>query len=86
MNELVIVVVEDESDVRAAIVRDLAPLAEGIRIDEADTVDDTEAAIAVAVSTPTPGMVANRWLISLNRCHARNLRSSARISCVRLAS
>ena len=51
MNELVIVVVEDESDVRAAIVRDLAPLAEGIRIDEADTVEDARRAMSEAAES-----------------------------------
>lgn len=45
MGELVIVLVEDEPEVRAAIVRDLAPLSEGVRIDEADTVDDARGAI-----------------------------------------
>ncbi len=45
MSELVIVVVEDEPEVRAAIVRDLAPLADGVRIDEADTVDDARRAM-----------------------------------------
>jgi two-component system chemotaxis response regulator CheY len=48
MSELVIVVVEDEPEVRAAIVRDLSPLADGVRIDEADTVDDARTAIAEA--------------------------------------
>jgi two-component system phosphate regulon response regulator PhoB len=51
MNELVIVVVEDESDVRAAIVRDLAPLTDGIRIDEADTVDDARQAMSEAAES-----------------------------------
>lgn len=48
MSELVVVVVEDESDVRAAIVRDLEQIADGVRIDEADTVDDARAAMAEA--------------------------------------
>ena len=45
MSELVIVLVEDEPEVRAAIVRDLASLAESVRIDEADTVDDARSAM-----------------------------------------
>ena len=45
MGELVVIVVEDEPDVRAAIVRDLAPLADGVRVDEADTVDDARDAL-----------------------------------------
>ncbi|MDJ0767372.1 MAG: response regulator [Ilumatobacter sp.] len=45
MTELVILVVEDEPEVRAAIVRDLAPLSGTIRVDEADTVDDALAAL-----------------------------------------
>ena len=51
MSELVIVVVEDEPEVRAAIVRDLEPLATGIRIDEADTADDARGAIDEAVES-----------------------------------
>lgn len=50
MSELVILVVEDEPEVRAAVVRDLATFTRRIRIDEADDVDDAEAAIAEAVS------------------------------------
>jgi CheY-like chemotaxis protein len=48
MSELVILVVEDEPEVRAAIVRDLAPLTSRIRIDEAESVDDALAALAEA--------------------------------------
>lgn len=48
MSELVIVLVEDEPEVRAAIVRDLAPLADGVRIDQADTVDDAREAMVDA--------------------------------------
>ena len=48
MSELVIVVVEDEPEVRAAIVRDLESLASDLRIDEADTADDARTAIAEA--------------------------------------
>lgn len=50
MGDLVIVLVEDEADVRAAIVRDLAPLAPSVRIDEADTADDARAAIEEAAA------------------------------------
>jgi CheY-like chemotaxis protein len=46
MSELVILVVEDEPEVRAQIVRDLSVFRRGIRVDEAETVDDAEAAIA----------------------------------------
>lgn len=49
MSELVIVVVEDEPEVRAAIVRDLETLASDIRIDEADTADDARVAIDEAI-------------------------------------
>ena len=45
MSELVVVVVEDEPDVRDAIVRDLEPIEPGVRIDEADTVDDARVAL-----------------------------------------
>lgn len=48
MSELVVVVVEDEPDVRAAIVRDLEPISGGVRVDEADTVDDARIAMAEA--------------------------------------
>ena len=48
MSELVILVVEDEPDVRVAIVRDLEPLTPGVRIDEADTVDDARVALGEA--------------------------------------
>ena len=48
MSELVIIVVEDEPEVRAAIVRDLAPLALGVRIDQADDVDDARSAMSEA--------------------------------------
>jgi two-component system chemotaxis response regulator CheY len=48
MGELVVLVIEDEPEVRAAVVRDLAPLAEALRIDEAEDVDDAEAALADA--------------------------------------
>lgn len=48
MNELVVLVVEDEDDVRSAIVRDLSSLTERIRIDEASDVDDARAAMQEA--------------------------------------
>lgn len=51
MNELVIVVVEDEPEVRTAIVRDLASLADAVRIDEADTVDDARRAMNEAAES-----------------------------------
>ncbi len=50
MSELVILVVEDEPEVRAEIVRDLSVFSGSIRIDEADGVDDAEAAIAEALA------------------------------------
>lgn len=50
MSELVILVVEDEPDVRAGIVRDLSVFRHGIRVDEAESVDDALAAIAEARS------------------------------------
>lgn len=49
MGELVILVVEDEPEVRAAIVRDLEGLAGSVRIDEASDVDDALAALDEAV-------------------------------------
>jgi two-component system chemotaxis response regulator CheY len=48
MSELVILVVEDEPEVRAAVVRDLAGHFDSIRIDEADDADDAEEALAEA--------------------------------------
>lgn len=51
MSELVILVVEDEPEVRAGIVRDLEPFATQIRVDEADDVDDAHAALAEAGQT-----------------------------------
>ena len=48
MTELVIIIVEDEPEVRAAIVRDLAPLAVGVRIDQASNVDDARSALSEA--------------------------------------
>ena len=50
MGELVIVLVEDEPEVRAAIVRDLTPLVDAVRVDEADTADDARAAIEEAMA------------------------------------
>lgn len=49
MGELVVIVLEDEAEVRQAIVRDLSAFLHTIRVDEADTVDDAEAALADAV-------------------------------------
>lgn len=48
MGELFVLVIEDEPEVRAAVVRDLAPLATAVRIDEADDVADALAALADA--------------------------------------
>ena len=48
MAELVMLVVEDEPEVRAAIVRDLSPLAPTIRIEQADDVADARAAMSEA--------------------------------------
>ena len=50
MNELVILVVEDEPEVRAAVVRDLAPLTGKIRVDEAESFDDALAAMSEAAA------------------------------------
>ena len=50
MSELVILVVEDEPEVRAAIVGDLAPFTGTIRVDEAGDVEDALAALAEADS------------------------------------
>jgi two-component system chemotaxis response regulator CheY len=48
MGELFVLVIEDEPEVRAAVVRDLEPLTPAVRIDEADDVDDALAALADA--------------------------------------
>ena len=48
MSELVVLVVEDEPEVRAAIVRDLEPLSSHVRIDESESFDDASAALAEA--------------------------------------
>lgn len=83
MSELVVVVVEDEPEVRAAIVRDLEPLAAGIRIDEADTVADARVALAEAAEAGDhvgliladhrlPGETGVDLLVSVNtdpECH-----------------
>jgi len=77
MGELVIVVVEDEPEVRAEVVRDLGPLAAGVRIDEASDVDDAEAALAEAAEAGDrvglvvadhrlPGRTGVDLLVSLN--------------------
>lgn len=46
MSELVVLVVEDEAEVRASIVRDLEPLTASIRVDQAEDVADARAALA----------------------------------------
>ncbi len=51
MSELVVVVVEDEAEVRAEIVRDLGVIGPSVRIDEADDVADARDAIAEAQSS-----------------------------------
>lgn len=48
MNELVVLIVEDEPEVRSSLARDLSQLAGSIRIDQASDVDDARAAIAEA--------------------------------------
>lgn len=48
MGDLVVIVLEDEDEVRDAIVRDLSAFLRTVRIDEADTADDAEAALAEA--------------------------------------
>ncbi len=48
MGELVVIVVEDEPDVRDAVVRDLTSFLHHVRVDEADTVPDAEAVLAEA--------------------------------------
>ncbi len=45
MADLVVLVVEDEAEVRDAVVRDLADLGGAIRVDEAESFDDAEDAI-----------------------------------------
>jgi two-component system chemotaxis response regulator CheY len=48
VNQLVVLIVEDEPEVRAALLRDLAALNGPIRIDQASDVDDARAALAEA--------------------------------------
>lgn len=50
MAELVVLVVEDEPEVRAAVVRDLEPLTAVVRIDQAEDVDDARAALDDALA------------------------------------
>lgn len=77
MSELVVLVVEDEAEVRAQVVRDLVPLAAGVRVDEASDVDDAFAALAEASSAGDvvglvvadhrlPGRTGVDLLVSLN--------------------
>ncbi len=48
MGELVVMVLEDEPEVRDAVVRDLTSFLRTVRVDEADTVDDAETVLAEA--------------------------------------
>lgn len=50
MNRLAVLIVEDEPEVRAALVRDLESLAGTLRIETADDVDDAHAALAEIVA------------------------------------
>ena len=50
MSELVVIVLEDEAQVRDAVVRDLGSFLRLVRIDEADTVDDAHAVMAEAAA------------------------------------
>ena len=81
MSELVILVVEDEPEVRAAIVRDLAPLTGSIRVDEADNVTDAVSAMEEAAAAGDvvglvladhrlPGETGVDLLVSLNQAQA----------------
>ncbi len=45
MADLVVLVIEDEPEVRAAVLRDLAVLGDAIRVDEAESADDADDAI-----------------------------------------
>ncbi len=78
MKELVVLVVEDEAEVRSAIIRDLSSLAGPIRIDEASDVADARAAIReaeeagdvvglVLADHRLPGESGVDLLVSLNR-------------------
>lgn len=49
MGDLVVLVVEDEAEVRAAIVRDLESLLGSVRVDEASDAEDAVAALGEAV-------------------------------------
>lgn len=46
MNRIAILVLEDEPEVRAAVVRDLAPFADAFRIEASDDADDARTLIA----------------------------------------
>lgn len=78
MSELVVVVVEDEAEVRAEIVRDLGAVGPSVRIDEADDVTDARNAIAEAkaggdvvglilADHRLPGETGVDLLVSINR-------------------
>ncbi|MDY7100862.1 MAG: response regulator [Actinomycetota bacterium] len=78
MNELVVLVVEDEPEVRDAVVRDLAPLADAVRIEAADDVEDARAALAdvtgdgdrvalVLADHRLPGATGVDFLVELHR-------------------
>lgn len=78
MNELVILIVEDEQEVRSALARDLSPLAGSIRIDQASDVDDARAAMTEAQESGDviglvladhrlPGESGVDFLVSLHR-------------------
>lgn len=78
MNELVVLVVEDEPEVRDAVVRDLAPLAGAVRIESADDVADARAALAdiaadgdrialVLADHRLPGATGVDFLVELHR-------------------
>ncbi len=45
MNDLVVLIIEDEPEVRDAIARDLVPLVNTVRVETADSVDDARSAI-----------------------------------------
>lgn len=50
MSELLVIVLEDEAEVRDAVVRDLRSFLSVVRVDEADTVDDAHAVLAEATA------------------------------------
>ncbi len=81
MNRLAVLIVEDEPEVRDALVRDLEPLADTLRIETADDVPDARAALSdiaadgdrlafVLADHRLPGTTGVDFLVELSAEHA----------------